>query len=147
MQLPFSSVSPIPAPNNQPVSEILASSVNPTEEFRWHVQKWKNDTRHLSSLTAMISHPSYRRIMGMGREGLPLLFRELSERPDHWLVALNAMTGVDPIPEDTPFSEAVKIWLAWGSEKGYLNTGWNGTLISKTTFPDYVVGDIHPPAR
>jgi hypothetical protein len=29
----------------------------------------------------------------MGRDILPFLFRELSERPDHWLVALSAITG------------------------------------------------------
>jgi hypothetical protein len=34
--------------------------------------------------------------MGMGKDGLPLLFQELSNHPDHWLVALNAMTGIDP---------------------------------------------------
>ena len=58
--------------------------------------------------------------MGMGREGLSLLLRELSERPDHWFVALNAMTGVDPLSEGVTFGEGVKIWLAWGREKGYL---------------------------
>src|SRR5258707_602126 len=69
------------------------------EEFNSHVQRWKKETRHFSSLSAMISHPSYRRIMGMGREGLPLLFRELNRQPEHWLVALSAMTGVDPVPQ------------------------------------------------
>jgi hypothetical protein len=68
----------------------------------------------------MTAHPSYRRIMGMGREALPLLLRELSERPDHWLVALNAITGEDPAPEGGTFTEAVHAWLAWGAEKGYL---------------------------
>lgn len=89
-------------------------------EFKAHVEKWHNETRHTSSLTKMIAHPSYRRIMGMGRDALPLILRELKERPDHWLVALNAITGEDPVPADSKFNEAVDAWLAWGVEKGYL---------------------------
>ena len=68
----------------------------------------------------MITHPAYRRITGMGREVLPLLFRELKERPDHWLVALNAITGEDPAPAESSFNEAVDAWLAWGAQKRYL---------------------------
>ena len=68
----------------------------------------------------MITHPSYLRIMGMGRAALPFLFKELTERPDHWLVALNAITGEDPAPRGSAFNEAVEFWLAWGRAKGYL---------------------------
>ena len=89
-------------------------------EFKAHAEKWRKETQHTSSLTKMITHPSYRRIMGMGREVLPLLFQELKERPDHWLVALNAITGEDPVPADSKFNDAVDAWLAWGAEKGYL---------------------------
>ena len=68
----------------------------------------------------MTSHPSYLRIIGMGREVLPLLFQELSDHPDHWLVALNAITGEDPAPMGSTFNEAVETWLAWAKERGYL---------------------------
>jgi hypothetical protein len=143
MQFAFSSVSPIPAPSYGNTS----ASADLIQEFDSHVQKWKRDTRHLSSLAAMISHPSYRRIMGMGKEGLPLLFRELSKRPDHWFAALSAMTGIDPVPQDTPFGEAVKIWLAWGREKGYLNSQWSETQISKKIFLDYAAAITRPRVR
>jgi hypothetical protein len=96
------------------VSSVLAL------EFKAHVEKWRQETQHTSSMTKMIAHPSYRRIMGMGRDALPLIFHELKERPDHWLVALNAITGEDPVPADSKFNEAVEAWLAWGEEKGYL---------------------------
>ena len=56
----------------------------------------------------------------MGREALPLILQELKERPDHWLVALNAITGEDPAPAEGTFNDAVDAWLAWGAEKGYL---------------------------
>ena len=91
----------------------------PAQLFHEQVERWKNETGHLSSVTKMISHPSYLRIIGLGREGLPLILRELRERPDHWLVALNAITGEDPAPEGASFREAVAAWIKWGESKGY----------------------------
>jgi hypothetical protein len=68
----------------------------------------------------MIAHPSYLRIIGMGPVILPFLFKELKERPDHWLVALNSITGKDPAPIGSTFDMAVEAWLRWGREHGYL---------------------------
>lgn len=64
--------------------------------------------------------PCYLRIIGMGRRVLPLLLKELEENKDHWLVALNAITGQDPAPNGSTFDEAVVAWLAWGRTHGYL---------------------------
>jgi hypothetical protein len=87
--------------------------------FHDHVERWRNETGHLSSVTKMVLHPSYLRIIGLGRGGLPLILRELRERPDHWLVALNAITGEDPAPEGANFREAVAAWIKWGEIRGY----------------------------
>ncbi len=91
-----------------------------SDEFRTLVKQWRRDTRHISSLAKMASHPAYRRIMGMGRDVLPLLLNELRQHPDHWLIALNAITGEDPAPQGATFDEAVSAWLSWGREKGLL---------------------------
>ncbi|MFZ1072185.1 MAG: hypothetical protein WAO21_02000 [Verrucomicrobiia bacterium] len=88
--------------------------------FQEQVERWKEDTEHYSSLSKMIMHPSYRRIMGMGPAALPFIFRELKERPDHWFIALNAITGIDPVPDKSTFDEAVSAWLDWGNRQGYL---------------------------
>jgi len=56
----------------------------------------------------------------MGSSVLPFLFKELNQRPDHWLVALNAITGQDPAPIGSTFEEAVAAWLDWGRRHGYL---------------------------
>ena len=48
-------------------------------------------TAYLVSYKDVVAHPSYLRILGVGQGVLPLLSRELEERPDHWLVALNAI--------------------------------------------------------
>ena len=102
-------------------SPKLSSPPSPLEiEFRKLVDKWRKGTQHTSSIKKMIEHPSYKRIIEMGCDVLPLLFRELNAHRDHWIVALNAITGEDPVPEDSNFTAAVEAWLAWGREKGYL---------------------------
>ena len=87
--------------------------------FQELVERWKRDTMHSSSVTRMVVHPAYLRIIGLGPDALPLLLRELRERPDHWLVALNAITGTDPAPEGASFNQAVAAWLEWGEREGY----------------------------
>lgn len=125
-------------------SRSRAPAADRTMEFNAHVQKWKIETRHTSPVKVMIAHPSYRRIMGMGKEGLPLLFRELERQPDHWFVALSAMTGIDPVPAGATFIEGVSAWLEWGRAEGYLPT-WNDTPILKKIFRDYATATTFPP--
>jgi hypothetical protein len=89
-------------------------------EFKAQADQWRRETLHTSSLTKMVMHPSYLRIIGMGRSVLPFLFKELAERRDHWLVALNAITGQDPAAIGSTFDEAVTAWLDWGRRHNYL---------------------------
>lgn len=88
--------------------------------FREHATRWKKETQYLSSATKMFMHPSYRRIMGMGPDALPLILSELKQHPDHWFVALNAISGEDPAPVNSTFDQAVAAWVAWGIKNGYL---------------------------
>jgi hypothetical protein len=102
-------------------SPKLSKPPSPLElEFRKLVDKWRKDTQHTSSIKRMVEHPSYKRIIETGRDALPLIFRELNAHRDHWLVALNVITGEDAAPEGATFDQAVDAWLAWGREKGYL---------------------------
>lgn len=64
-------------------SDASATPIGLTDEFRAIVKQWHRDTKHISSLPRMFAHPAYRRVMGMGRDVLPMLFAELQQRPDH----------------------------------------------------------------
>jgi hypothetical protein len=95
--------------------------------FREHVERWKNDTQHWSSVAKMIAHPSYLRIVGLaGQAGANeierWLLQELQAEPDYWFDALNALAGEDedPVPPLDDFDGAVNAWLAWGHRKGLL---------------------------
>ena len=95
------------------------------DEFREHVERWKDETGHLSSMTRAIAHPSYLRIIGLAPKSTEhelerLLLHELEAEPDHWFAALTAITGEDPIRPDYDFDAAVAAWLNWGREKGII---------------------------
>ena len=95
------------------------------KSFRKQVERWKDETGHLSSITKTLAHPSYLRIIGLARNSADheierLLLHELESDPDHWFAALSAVTGEDPVKPEHDFDEAISAWLEWGLEKGII---------------------------
>ncbi len=88
--------------------------------FRACVEHWSRDTCAVSSVTTMILHPAYQRIIGLGRQALPLLFQELRANPGHWFWALRSITGEDPTKPGDDFQHAIEGWLRWGQTHGYI---------------------------
>ena len=90
-------------------------------EFYSLVNEWKRDTQVTSTANNLIMHPAYQRIIGMGKGVIPLLLRELQDRPDHWFWALEAITGVHPILpiQQGKVDEMAKAWLNWAEQNGY----------------------------
>ena len=90
------------------------------ERFRELVGIWKAGTAPLSSATEMAMHPAYQQIIGLGRDAVPLLLRELQREPDHWFWALKAITGVDPVEprQRGQIREMAEAWLRWAREQG-----------------------------
>ena len=73
-----------------------------------------------SSLVARrLQHPAYQQILQLGPDVVPLILREMQQRPDQWFAALRQLTGEDPVPPGCTVSGAVDAWLRWGEEKGY----------------------------
>lgn len=99
--------------------DLLAKS------FRAHVERWKAETGHLSSLRKAVAHPSYRSIIDLARwsskrDITRLLLNELEAEPDHWFPALAEITGEDPTKPGDDFDDAVAAWLLWGKGKGII---------------------------
>src|SRR5271170_3198546 len=66
----------------------LSKSQSLERAFREHVERWKDETGHLSSITKAIAHPSYLRIIGLAQDSVDhqierLLLHELESDPDH----------------------------------------------------------------
>jgi len=87
-------------------------------EFLRSVEAWKNECRKSPSsrIDELCASAHYRKIIDMGRPVLPLLLREMAERPDHWNLALKAITGENPVPPESEgkLREIVNAWVSWG---------------------------------
>ena len=90
------------------------------EKFQALAEACRREVQFLSSVTEMVLHPAYQRIIGMGAAVVPHLLRELERRSDHWFWALTAITGADPVkPEDRgKLRKMAEAWLTWGKEQG-----------------------------
>lgn len=90
-------------------------------EFDSLAEKWRNETGHLSSVSAITSHRSYLKIIAMGLPAVPLILAELRKSEDTWYPALSAITGENPIrPEHRGNTEKMRrAWLKWGESRGY----------------------------
>ena len=92
------------------------------KEFLKLRDKWKNETLFVSSGTEIVNNGAYLKIISKGQEVIPWIFRELQHANDHWFVALESLTGANPInPEHIGDILAMKEdWLNWGEEQGLL---------------------------
>jgi hypothetical protein len=88
-------------------------------QFRHLAAWWKCDTEFHSSISRIAMHPAYQRIIGMGRDVLPLILRDLETTPAPWFWALHAITGEDPVPvEDRGYIERMtRAWIRWGIQR------------------------------
>ncbi|HKI38296.1 MAG TPA: hypothetical protein VKA46_40985 [Gemmataceae bacterium] len=91
------------------------------EKFQQLAAIWRAETCYLSSTTAMVNHPAYQEIIGLGPSVVPLVLRELEQRPAQWFSALRALTGADPMdPADRgKVRKIADAWLRWGRANGY----------------------------
>lgn len=99
---------------------VTRRPLSDAEKFYSLAEAWRQDVRFTSSLTEMILHPAYQRIIGMGFEVVPFLLHELGRKPDHWFWALTAITGADPVPTEDrgKVRKMAEAWLRWGKEQG-----------------------------
>jgi hypothetical protein len=92
--------------------------------FNGLAKKWKDETKGQSSVSRIVMHPSYLSIIGLGKEALPLILKDLKNEPNHWFTALRAISKVEssPVrPEDAGnIKKMTEAWLKWGKDNGYL---------------------------
>lgn len=97
---------------------------NPAVAERFHAlaERWRKETEFASSSTSLFMNGAYQEIIGMGREALPFILKDLAETRSHWFWALRAITGVDPVePEARGYvGRMADRWLEWGHAEGLL---------------------------
>jgi hypothetical protein len=102
--------------------------------FRVLVEQWRKDSLVLSSIPQKINHLSYLKIIALGKRVVPLILRELRDRPTYWFAALEALTTNGPQGPFARFDDQRAAWLTWGIEHGLIAGLHEGTVrrISET---------------
>jgi hypothetical protein len=96
-----------------------AMTVVPNElTFNSLIESWHKERGASSSTHEITTTDSYQRIIGMGKDALPLILDKLraeGDKPDHWFAALRAITGLNPVPAEIRgnMKEMAKAWLGW----------------------------------
>ncbi len=77
------------------------------------VSAWQVETITSSSVSEMVSHWAYLRIIGLGAAAIPLILSSMEDGVRHLGIALKAVTGVDPAAGAQTQQEVTDAWLAW----------------------------------
>lgn len=97
------------------VTHRLAFEHHVYELFTRYKSKWEEDTKFSSSVTDIVEHPSYLKIIRLGKKVLPYIIEDLFATNNHWFYALEAITGENPIPPQHA-GDIVQMkgdWLNW----------------------------------
>jgi len=99
----------------------LTPSARLEMDFEQLASKWKRETAVFSSDAQKMRHPSIQSILRMGEAAIPLILRDIENRPAWWFGVLRTLTGSDPVPVDKKglLDESAAAWIAWGKENGY----------------------------
>ncbi len=90
-------------------------------EFSRLSEMWLRETRYTSDI--QLEHPAYEQIIALGERVVPVILEDLSRKSNHWFIALKAITGENPVPEDHIGKVELmrNDWLVWGRIKGLLS--------------------------
>lgn len=95
-------------------------------DFMRLAEQWRRETENLSSITRIVSNSAYQKIIQLGKQhrqsAIRLILTDLSKQGGFWAVALNAISGENPVSPDhigNP-SKVREDWLKWGKTHGYV---------------------------
>jgi hypothetical protein len=90
--------------------------------FRRLADQWIADTENISVIEDMIVHPAYQEIIGMGPAAITMLLDEIEREPNHWFVALYAVSGgQNPVPPEHAgnIDQMIEDWIEWAESRNY----------------------------
>lgn len=80
--------------------------------------KWKEETMLHSNSNEIIGNENYWKIINLGVDVLPYIFEDLAETHDHWFIALQEITGKNPVKPNNRGNVVAmtRDWLDWANE-------------------------------
>ncbi len=90
--------------------------------FKVLAEQWRRDTAGVSSSTVTILSPPYQKIISMGKQVLPFIFKDLKENYGHWFWALTILTGENPVPpeDEGNIQKMREMWLEYGERNNII---------------------------
>ena len=103
-------------------SDSVGTATGIEAEFERLATEWKQESAHHSSIVTIAEHRAYQEIIGMGKDAIPFILRDLEESPSQWFWALRAIAGESPVrPEDRGDVDAMTAaWFDWGRRNFYI---------------------------
>jgi hypothetical protein len=103
-------------------AEGAAAAAAAQAEFTRLSEEWERDTAHHSSLTRIVRHPAYQRIIAMGDRAIGPILRDLETTHRPWGPALHAITHASPVAAEDAgkASRIAAAWLRWAEAEGYV---------------------------
>jgi hypothetical protein len=105
-----------------PVERLHADEQNIEKRFEMLAADWRRATRMHSSVTYIVSHPTYQAIIAMGEVVVPFILRDLARQSDYWMYALGIITGENPVSQGMAgnMEQMAQTWVTWGRSKGLI---------------------------
>lgn len=85
------------------------------QQFDANYQAWLQDSALDSLPHQMKSHESYQSMVALGDRAIPIIAAKLRQEPSFLFLALEDITGEDPVPEEAQgdLRATVDAWLSW----------------------------------
>lgn len=90
------------------------------DRFYRLVSQWRAQTLHSSFTEQKVQHSAFRQIVDMGESAVPLILKEIATHTDFLYLALQLITGENPVPERdrTSARAAIDAWILWADRAG-----------------------------
>lgn len=94
---------------------LVEPPINARALFKLNYHRWLDDSEFDSLPEMMREHESYQAIVGRGERVLPLIAAEMRRHPSFIFLALEDITGENPVPEWAlgNLEATTSAWLAW----------------------------------
>jgi hypothetical protein len=101
------------------------SNLKPTQKFNSIENKfkklskeWKEETDGYSTSFHKSINSKYLQIIALGKPVLPFIFNDLKKEPNHWFIALKAITSINPVPPEHMgnIKKMTFDWLDWAEQ-------------------------------
>ena len=110
-----------------PTKWVVGKGVQPItseieQQFIDLTTSWKRETAAYSTMFHKTVNNNYLGIIGMGYPVVPFILNDLKKGPEHWFIALKAITKENPVSKEDigDLRKMSEAWIEWGKKKNLI---------------------------